>query len=136
MKELLEVRMKHILVVEDDTHLIQALHLLLEFSDFKVSRATNATEALEVLRSGPVDLVLTDIGLPGRDGLQLIQDIRAEFPSLKFIAMSGILHHSGICLTVAEQLGAQHTLRKPFTQESLLEAIESSLQNDRERSAS
>lgn len=118
---------KHILVVEDDTHLIQALHLLLEFSDYKVSRAETVSDALDVLRSQNVDLVLTDIGLPGRDGLQLIQDVRTEFPTVKLIAMSGIADHSTMCLTVAEQLGAVHTLRKPFTQESLMNAITDSL---------
>ncbi|MEY2408833.1 MAG: hypothetical protein QOF48_1503, partial [Verrucomicrobiota bacterium] len=74
-----------------------------------------------------VDLVITDIFMPEKDGLSTIRDFRQQFPNVILIAMSGQpdLAHS---FFLAQQLGAQCVLEKPFDREKLLGAVADTLQ--------
>ncbi len=75
-------------------------------------------------RQAPADLIITDLMMPGQEGLETIMEIRRLFPATKIIAMSGG-GHAGVLdfLPVAAQLGAARTLAKPFTHDQLLATV-------------
>ena len=75
------------------------------------------------LRAQPPDLVITDIYMPDRGGLEVIIELRKKFPTIKIIAISGNVSGKN-ALRVAETLGAQRTLRKPFPVPELVQAAE------------
>jgi DNA-binding response OmpR family regulator len=83
------VRGLTILVVEDNADILRYLVLLLEQAGHRVRSATGFAEALEQAGSGPVDLLLSDIGLPDGSGLELLRLLRTARPGLPAVAFSG-----------------------------------------------
>ena len=77
---------------------------------------------MALLAQNDVDLVLTDMIMPGIDGIETIQKIRRLYPALKIIAMSGA-SAQGLYLAAAAKLGADAILHLPFTQTQLRETI-------------
>ncbi|HKQ10018.1 MAG TPA: response regulator [Rhizomicrobium sp.] len=114
-----------ILVIDDDTMVSDSLAALLQAHGHTVTLAEDGGQALEYIGAHPFDLVITDIIMSGTDGIEAIQVIRRQFPSMSIIAMSG-----GGCgfrpgyLETAHTLGADETLAKPFEEGILLETIE------------
>jgi DNA-binding response OmpR family regulator len=78
-----------ILVVEDNSDILRYLILLLEQAGHRVRPAANLAEALEAAGSGPIDVLLSDIGLPDGSGLELLQTLRNDRPGLPAVAFSG-----------------------------------------------
>ena len=115
---------KSILVIDDDALFAKVLAQLLERLGYRVSVASNGTEGIERFREQAPDLVITDLILPGKDGLATIAELQQEFGDFKFIAVSG---GDLNCLPRARRLGARHTFLKPFDTEELLETIEEEL---------
>lgn len=124
-------RLSHstILVIDDDVQLRGFLREVLDQAGYQVLEAGNGNEGSELFaRHGP-DLVLTDIVMPEKEGMELIMELRRDHPNLPIIAMSGgNAGFSGSYLTVASKLGASATLAKPFTASHLLTAIEQLLE--------
>lgn len=117
--------MKHILIVDDDVLMGKSLRRLLEHEGHSVSTAVSGSEALAVLHETAADLVITDIFMPGQDGIGAIMDICRDFPKMKIIAMSGGGRLKNIdYLELARNVGAHRTFQKPFTNKELLAAIE------------
>ena len=96
---------------------------MLEYLGYSVSTAIDGREGIERNRAQPFDLVITDVFMPKKDGLQVIREIIDEFPDARFIAMSGAGSY-GDSLLEARRLGAQYTFRKPFNTEDLLQVIQ------------
>ena len=73
----------------------------------------------------PAELVITDIVMPDKEGLETISDIRRQFPQVKIIAMSGGGHSIDAAnpLFIAGKIGASHTLTKPFEIEKILDVV-------------
>jgi CheY-like chemotaxis protein len=113
-----------ILVVDDDAPLRQAIVTALARAGYLTVEAANGQEAIERYRAAPADLVLTDIYMPGTDGVEAMIRLRTEFPDLLVVAMSGGGHMAkeGV-LDLAARLGARGTLEKPVGTEALLEMI-------------
>ena len=87
--------------------------------------ASDGQAELDKYKQSPADLVIPDILMPGRDGLEIIQTLRKENPAVKIIAVSGGGDTGRIdYFPQAGDFGADKTMRKPFRQEELLEAIE------------
>jgi CheY-like chemotaxis protein len=88
--------------------------------------ASNGEEAIEVLRSHPVDLILTDILMPEMDGLEFIKEARAMLRSVPIVAFSGggYLASRSFCLKTAKAIGANAVMPKPFDRQQLLTAID------------
>jgi len=88
----------------------------------------NADEAIEFVKEKSPDLLITDIFMPGKSGLELIVEIRKAFPAIKVIAISGdtISRAGGYrdCLKLAETLGCQMVLEKPFTKDQVLATVD------------
>lgn len=116
--------MARILLVDDDEPLRKALRLTLVKMGHEVLEARNGNEALHLYAAEPPELVLTDIIMPEKEGLETIQELRRLNPSVKIIAMSGGGRGSGIdYLKVAKKMGVALTLNKPFSSEAMAAAI-------------
>ena len=117
-------KMPRILVIDDDAPLRSLLREALEQNGFSVEEQSNGLLGLRAYKLLPADVVLTDIVMPDKEGLETIRDFRRSFPDAKIIAMSGGLTTSNLDpLPLAAQFGARHTLRKPFSIKELLSAL-------------
>jgi CheY-like chemotaxis protein len=117
--------MASILVIDDDNDLRTVICAILEGVGYQVEEAGDGREGLVQYRSKPSDLVLTDLIMPGQEGMETILELRKEFPDVRIIAMSGGgRSEPGSFLGFANKLGAAETLEKPFSRELLLETIE------------
>jgi CheY-like chemotaxis protein len=108
-----------ILVIDDSASCLQAIAQTLETAGHEVLTAGSGTEGLQILRQRAPDLILTDIYMPEKDGLEVIQAARQSSPGVQLIAMSGMVPELDM-LPAAKLLGAVQTLSKPFGPERLL----------------
>lgn len=114
--------MSRILLIEDDPDTGEAIQAMLEALGHAVTWAQNGVEGLARLAEPPApDLVMTDILMPGMDGLEAIQHLRTDHPGLPILAMSAQVNAP--YLQAAAVFGARATLAKPFTLEALREAL-------------
>ena len=121
--------MQRILVIEDEDGIRKVLKLLLEKAGYKVSEASDGKVATELYSKEPYDLVITDIFMPNKDGLQVIREIRRDFSKTKLIAMSGggVVEVIGAkkkdYLGLAKKMGVHRTIEKPFDLKDMLLAV-------------
>lgn len=122
--------MKSILVIDDEELLVRMVKTMLEREGYRVLVAPNGKHGLKLFREESIDLVITDIFMPEKEGLETIRELRREFPGIKIIAMSGgMARAEGFsALPLAEKLGANHTLLKPFERTQLLSMVSACLQ--------
>jgi CheY-like chemotaxis protein len=116
---------RRILVVDDDGEMRDAVARILREAGYEVELAPDGDAAIEAQRARPADVVITDVFMPTRDGLETIQYLRNEYPSVGIIAMTGGSPTGRIdeYLRVAKVAGADVTLRKPFAAQTLLESL-------------
>jgi DNA-binding response OmpR family regulator len=116
---------KRLLVVDDDADMRLTLRLALELAGYAVDEAANGREALEMQRSRPADVLITDIFMPGQEGIETLWHCKTEFPQTKIIAMSagGDTSIKLNFLPAAALIGADATLRKPFDADELLDTV-------------
>lgn len=108
--------MADILIIDDDDMFRDVLASALEQAGHQVRQATNGIEGLNMFHAQPAELVITDIVMPEKEGLDTIRDLRREFPKARIIAMSGgLAHDSRLYLHMAEKFGAAAVLAKPFS---------------------
>jgi CheY-like chemotaxis protein len=120
--------MASILVIEDDEQLRETVRKILGVRGHQVSLAANGMEGLRLFRTVQPELVITDIVMPVKEGLDTIRLLRTWVPDAKIIAMSGsLLSREKDPLKAAEQLGASKVLAKPFRAEQLLEIVDECL---------
>jgi DNA-binding NtrC family response regulator len=110
-----------ILVVDDEAGIRSLLRQILVEAGYRVLEAKDGREAQLQVEGSEVDLVITDLAMPDKDGIETIQALHRERPRLKMIAMSG--QFSGPSLQAAEALGAQASLDKPIQRDELLDAV-------------
>src|ERR1700744_1088555 len=77
-----------IMIVEDDDGLRQVIHIQLEREGFEITSTPSAEEALAILEKSPQHLVITDLGLPGISGIDLLKRVRVEYPETAIILMT------------------------------------------------
>ena len=117
----------HILVVDDDEDILRLLSIRLRARGFRVSTAASAEEALGRIAVDPPRAVVSDVRLPGRDGLALFDEIRGTWPTLPVILLTA---HGTIPDAVdATSRGVFGYLTKPFDSQLLLEKIDQALQH-------
>ncbi len=113
-----------VLVVDDDAELRSTTQHLLESEGFAVSVAANGSEALDLLRRRPADIVLTDVFMPEKDGIETIAELHREFPQAKVIVMSGSeAPRFRNVMVAARELGATRSLPKPLDAGQLIATI-------------
>ncbi|NIQ94592.1 MAG: response regulator [Desulfuromonadales bacterium] len=107
--------MARILIVDDEDLVRTTLRQALETADHEVLEAANGKEALEVLENHGLDLVIADIVMPVKEGVETIVELRQRRPDLKIIAISGGGRTGNLdYLELARKFGADKTLSKPF----------------------
>jgi len=116
--------MPRILLIDDNGPLRRTLEKVLQRNGYQVQVAADGGAALKLFVQQPFDLVITDLIMPGKEGLETIIELRHLQPALKVIAMSGGgLGNAGDYLAMARTLGATHALAKPFPYSQLLETV-------------
>ncbi len=117
--------MANILVVEDDAQVSKLFRDILTRAGHHAEVTANGNEAILAMGKQSFDLVITDIFMPEKDGLELIREIMAHNPGLKVIAISGGgKNRAPLYLEMAKKLGACRTLDKPFELKELLKVVE------------
>ncbi|MBI5693494.1 MAG: response regulator [Verrucomicrobia bacterium] len=119
--------MSRILLIDDDDALRTVLARALTQAGYEVVEANEGRRAVECLRRSPVDVVVTDLIMPGQEGIETIMQLRRDHPALPVIAMSGGMANSPHYLDLARRLGARRTLQKPFLVEDIVLALRSVL---------
>ncbi len=116
--------MARILVVDDDTGIRAMLRAALSFAGYAVVEAHEGDAALRCQRKTPADLLLTDLVMEGREGIETIQLFKQEFPGVPIIAMSGGGQEGPhTYLYMAKAIGADHVFTKPIDLERLLARV-------------
>ena len=122
--------MSRILVADDDEDLREMLRLMLLKMGHEVAVAHNGKEALALCPQFQPELVLTDLIMPEREGLETIQILRKSWPNIRIIAMSGGARmNAGDLLRIAKLMGAREALAKPFSNQELQFAVEAALRD-------
>lgn len=116
---------KRILIIDDEPTALELLRRIVVSAGYETVLAANGDEGVALFNEQPCDLVITDMVMPGKDGLQTILDLRADFPELPVIAISG----GGTIskeryLAVAGYLDHVVTIAKPFPITAITDAIE------------
>ncbi|MEO6003831.1 MAG: response regulator [Opitutus sp.] len=125
--------MSRILVIDDDELLLTTIAHVLTVGGHAVATATDGVKASKLFQAEAFDLILTDIVMPNRDGLETVMTLRRDFPKVAVVAMSGgaalssFIERSKTYLELAAQLGAHRTLAKPFSPQQLKAAIAEAL---------
>lgn len=113
---------KHVLIVDDSIEMLEVLRRHLSAMNYQTFQATNVSDAVEILKSSAVDLLITDLQMPGINGMQLVKYAAERFPSIPILVITGF---PSIAEAVdAINLGKIDYLTKPFTREELRHALE------------
>jgi CheY-like chemotaxis protein len=123
---------KRILFVDDEPNLRHGLQRMLRpmRPEWDMTFATNGREALQILNQEHCDVVVTDIFMPEKEGLETIMELRRDHPTTKIIAISGGGQKGRLlrALDIATKLGAHCTLQKPFDSEQMITALRGVMQ--------
>jgi len=115
---------KYIVIIDDDEQIREMLKQILAREGYGIFVAANGKEGMQIYREKQTDLVITDIIMPEKDGLETITELRKDFPEVKIIAMSGGGSKGPESnLQAAKRLGAVCTLTKPVRRKEMLSAV-------------
>jgi len=116
--------MARILVVDDEELARFTIRDILETAGHDVEEAGNGNEALSSQAANSFDLVITDLIMPEKEGVETIVELRRDFPDLKIIAISGGGRTKNLdFLRLADEFGANKILAKPFSGDELMEQV-------------
>ncbi len=114
---------RHVVLIEDEANITEAIRFLLSREGWQVETHADGSDALEVIRAAAPDLVILDVMLPGRSGMDILRDLRAE---------TGMEHLPVLMLTargqardreMAEKAGVSRFMTKPFSNAEVLTAV-------------
>ena len=124
----LETDRPRILIIDDDVLMRLALAKILLSAGYDVEQAGDGDEGLRLQRSQSFDLIITDLIMPDKEGIQIIRELRKEDSAIRIIAMSaGGRGGATDYLKWARLMGAKQCLSKPIKREELLDAVTSVL---------
>lgn len=119
----------HLLIVDDEANTLASLSRAFRLAGHEATVSDNAVKALDLAKSQPFDLILSDVVMPGKDGLSLLEDLKAQGVTAPVVMMSGQAH---IDMAVkATRLGALDFLEKPISTDKLLLTVENALRLQR-----
>ncbi len=122
---------KRILIVDDERSMCEMLAILLKKEGLEVSTAGSRAEAADLLRGGPVELVLTDVQLPDGDGLEILRHVKAASPETAVVVMTA--YGTTEMAVAARKLGAEAYILKPFDVDEMRIVVRDALANRRLR---
>src|SRR4029077_14948999 len=115
----------HLLIVDDEANTLASLSRAFRLEGHEATVCDNANKALDLAKSQTFDLILSDVVMPGKDGLTLLEELKAQAVPTPVVMMSGQAH---IEMAVrATKLGALDFLEKPISTEKLLLTVENAL---------
>ena len=114
-----------ILVVDDDPESRDILKRLLTLSDYEVESVKGGEEAVELLKRAEFKLVLTDLVMPGMDGIKLLSHVKSHYPDISVIIVTG--RASNESKKEALENGAEGLLLKPYTRDQLMTIVNETL---------
>jgi DNA-binding response OmpR family regulator len=115
---------KRILIIDDETEIRSILSRILTQAGFDVLATASGDEGTRVCRQQSIDMVIVDMIMPEKDGLETLMEIRRNSPKARIIAMSGAPRTKVMdSLSVALKVGAVATLTKPFTPNEFLSSV-------------
>jgi DNA-binding NtrC family response regulator len=119
---------RRIMVVDDDAGIRRSLHMLLSRAGHEVLQAADGSEAIKLWRNGGADLVITDLHMPNKDGIQTILELLTHTPGIPIIAMSGGGQTKRLdLLGNVTLLGSVLTIEKPFTLAEMMSVVSRAL---------
>ena len=119
----------HLLIVDDEANTLASLARAFRLAGHEATVCDNAAKALDLARSQPFDLILSDVVMPGKDGLSLLEELKAQGVTTPVVMMSGQAH---IEMAVrATRLGALDFLEKPISTDKLLLTVDNALKLQR-----
>ncbi|RMF61486.1 MAG: response regulator [Calditrichaeota bacterium] len=123
--------MARILIIDDDPQIRTMLRMMLEREGHEVTEAPDGVVGVQEYRKAPFDIVITDLLMPEKEGIETIMELKRDYPDVKIIAISGGGQHLGAdnFLRLAQKIGAQYSLRKPFQRAVLIEMIDKLLES-------
>ncbi len=121
--------MARILIIDDNSEVLETYRRILEHAGYEIIVATNGKEGIRTFKEEEPDLVITDIFMPEKEGLETIMELRHNFPDVKIIAISGGGDGMGPenYLKMAKDFGVMSALTKPIEMEALLEEVQKCL---------
>ena len=122
----------HILLIDDEKIALLNLTHVLEQEGYRVTACLNGESGLQAMQETPFDLVLTDLRMPGIDGMEVLQHIKAATPDVQVIMITG--HASLDSAVDAMKAGAYHYIAKPFRLAEAREVVRGALELRRIRS--
>jgi DNA-binding response OmpR family regulator len=125
---------KQILVIDDDIMTLEVLRKMLEAEGYSVITALDGQKGIEAFHSAAVDLVITDLVMPVKDGLRTIMELRKENQRLPIIAISaGGTIAKERYLTAAQYLGDITAIPKPLKRKQIVDTVKQLLRRDEPR---
>ena len=122
--------LKRVLVIDDEALARELIRRILEKEGYEIAEAVNGEQGVESFKGRPCDLVITDLVMPVKDGINTILEIRQLVPDLPILAVSG---GGAIAkeryLNAAGYIDGVTTLAKPFTRQQLVDAVAFCLEN-------
>jgi len=113
--------MKKILVVDDEESVRIILKEMLAKGDYNVEVASDGEEALKILKTGPFDMLITDINMPNMDGVALLQKSKELFPSMPVIFITAFGKDK--IIINAMKIGLANFIEKPFRMDEVLKTV-------------
>jgi CheY-like chemotaxis protein len=122
--------MKTVLVIDDETLVRATVARMVEREGHRVLQASNGVEGLNIYKRERVDLVVCDIIMPEKEGIETIGELRRKNPTLKIIAISGGGRTENVdFLGMAQRLGADYVLAKPFGRDEFTTLLRKSIED-------
>lgn len=121
----MKLEKENILIVDDDVQILELIQRHLKSLNYHTYKAISVKEAIGILQDQSIDLLITDLQMPGVDGLQLVKYVSEHFPEIPKLAVTGFPSIDGAL--EAMKSGAMDYLTKPFTKEELKKAVEKSI---------
>jgi DNA-binding response OmpR family regulator len=114
---------KHVLLVEDEVNILEAIRFLLNREGWRVDTHSNGTDAAEVVRSLKPDLVVLDVMLPGKSGFDILAELRAHQDTADLPVLMLTARGQSRDREMAEKAGVSRFMTKPFSNTEVLTAV-------------
>ncbi|MDX1773544.1 sigma-54-dependent transcriptional regulator [Oceanihabitans sediminis] len=128
----MELNRENILIVDDDVHILELIQRHLQALNYHTYKAVSVKEAIAILQDKTIDLLITDLKMPGVDGLELVKYVSDHFPKIPKLVVTGYPSIDGAL--DAMKSGAIEYVTKPFTKEELKNAVSNALVNKPKKS--
>lgn len=115
-----------ILIIDDDEAIREYLSVLLDDEGYTVMEAEDGSAGLNLLTTFRADIIITDLVMPEKEGIETIREIKAMYSDCKIIAMSGAMNRDNYLL-ITKALGANAVIKKPFERETVLDTVKNLL---------